>query len=57
MFLLAKLVWQRPNQKPLCVYQICRKASVTVQNLEITSTFGSEPATGENVCLSFNIYL
>lgn len=57
MFFLAKLVWQHPNQKPLCVYQICRKASVTVQNLEITSTFGSQPATGENACFSFNIYL
>lgn len=57
MFFLAKLVWQCPNQKPLCVYQICREALVTVQNLEITSTLGSQPATGENVCLSFNIYL
>lgn len=49
-FCLAKLVWQHSKPKQLCIYQICRKASVSVQNLEIgKSTFGSQPDTGENV--------
>lgn len=56
-FFLAKLVWQHPNRKQLCMYQICRKASVAVQYLEITSPFGSWPGTRENVCSAFNIYL